>query len=212
MKFYLCLIIGLSILSFSSCEEKVSERKKNDFRSIIKYVVPTKVQDKFYPINIASVKLGGEIGRRVDVTINNNIKKLDLNKNFISHFQQKLGPGLVGGAFIGMGMLIDACVRFAAYSHDPEMVLIKDESIDKIIRSQLDDGYSGFYKADKRLWSGWDIHEMAFIIDGFITDYELFGNERSLNSAIRTADFILFPRLLILGGSFVNILRRRSQT
>ena len=191
MKFYLCLIIGLSILSFSSCEEKVSEKMKIDFRSINKDVVPTKVQDKFYPINIASVKLGGEIGRRVDVTINNNIKKLDLNKHFISHFQQKLGPGAVGGAFIGMGMLIDACVRFAAYSHDPEMVMIKDEIIDKIISSQLEDGYSGFYKADKRLWSGWDIHEMAFIIDGFITDYELFGNERSLNSAIKTADLIL---------------------
>lgn len=178
-------------MSFPSCEKKVSVKMASDLTSINKYVVPAKVQDKFYPVNIANVKLGGEIGRRIDVTINNNIKNLDLNKNFISHFQQKQGPGAVGGAFIGMGMLIDACVRFAAYSHDPEMVLIKDEIIDEIINSQLNDGYSGFYKEDKRLWSGWDIHEMAFIIDGLISDYELFGNERSLNSAIKTADIIL---------------------
>lgn len=190
-KFFLLFLIGLSIFSISSGVEKVSEKAKTGLSTTNKYVIPTQVQDKLYPINVANVKLGGEIGRRIDVTMNNNIKKLDLNKNFISHFQQKLGPGAVGGAFIGMGMLIDACVRFAAYSHDPEMVLLKDNLIDKIINLQLNDGYSGFYKEDKRLWSGWDIHEMAFIIDGLISNYELFGDVRSLNSAIKTADLIL---------------------
>lgn len=164
--------------------------------SYYKYVVPEKVQDVLYPVDIHNVKLGGEIGRRVDVTMNNNIKKLHLDKNFISHFQEKTGPA-VAGSFIGMGMLIDATTRFAAYSADPEMISLKNEIIDKVIGAQLDNGYSGFYRPERRLWDrqagsdNWDIHEMAFIIDGLITDYQLFGSERSLEAAVKTADFII---------------------
>lgn len=162
----------------------------------IPYLVSQKHQDKLTQILPKNIKIEGEIGRRIDVTINNNIKNLQLDKNFTGHFQRKTGPEVVG-AFIGMGMLIDASVRFAAYSNDSEMISIKNEIIDKIIYAQLEDGYSGFYKPGRRLWNiegggdNWDIHEMGFIIDGLISDYQLFGNKRSLEAAIKTADFIL---------------------
>lgn len=162
-----------------------------------KSLVPVKVDDKLVAISVDQVKLEGELGRRVDVTINNNIKKLHLNKNFTNHFETKTGPDVVGG-FIGMGMLIDAFVRFAAYSQDLDLVATKDQVVEKIISAQLDNGYSGFYKKQNRLWNlsgqkgdNWDIHEMAFIIDGLVTDYQLFGNQSSLVAAIKTADFIL---------------------
>ncbi|MCG8512805.1 MAG: glycoside hydrolase family 127 protein, partial [Halanaerobiales bacterium] len=161
-----------------------------------KYVVPSKIADKLHPISIKNLKLEGEIGRRVDVTINNNIKKLDLDKNFTGHFEVKTGPEVVG-AFVGMGMLIDASVRLAAYSKDPEMVSIKEQIVKKIIDEQLEDGYIGFYKPERRLWNSegladnWDIHEMAFIIDGLLSDYQFFGNKRALKAAIKTADFII---------------------
>ena len=161
-----------------------------------KVVIPAKVKDKYDPIDFSKIKMEGELGRRIDVTINNNIKNLSIHKNFTSHFEHKKGPNVVG-AFIGMGMLIDASVRFAAYSGDPEMVAIKDEIVGKIIDAQLDDGYSGFYKPERRLWNSkghadnWDIHEMAFIIDGLLSDYQYFGNRQALEAAVKTADFIL---------------------
>ena len=40
------------------------------------------IKDTFSRIPIRNVALGGEIGRRVDITIANNIKALDLEKNF----------------------------------------------------------------------------------------------------------------------------------
>ncbi|MDO6518123.1 beta-L-arabinofuranosidase domain-containing protein [Zobellia uliginosa] len=158
--------------------------------------VPAKVSDEFHQVLVKNVKIEGEIGRRLDVTMDNNIKKLHLDKNFTDHFKAKTGPEVVG-AFIGMGMLIDASVRLAAYSHDPKMIEIKNEIVDKVIDEQLKNGYSGFYKPERRLWNSqgggdnWDIHEMAFIIDGLTSDYELFGNKRSLKAAIKTADFIM---------------------
>ncbi|CAM4365277.1 Beta-L-arabinofuranosidase, GH127 family [Zobellia roscoffensis] len=159
-------------------------------------VVPAKVSDEFHQVLVKNVKIEGEIGRRLDVTMDNNIKKLHLDENFTDHFKAKTGPEVVG-AFIGMGMLIDASVRLAAYSHDSKMMEIKNEIVDKVIDEQLKNGYSGFYKPERRLWNSqgggdnWDIHEMAFIIDGLTSDYELFGNKRSLKAAIKTADFIL---------------------
>lgn len=162
----------------------------------IPYIVADKYSDKFSQISPESIQLDGEIGRRIDVTINNNIRNLHLDKNFTGHFEEKTGPEVVG-SFIGMGMLIDACVRFAAHSGDPEMIKIKNQVVQKIIDNQLDSGYIGFYKPERRLWNkqgvghNWDIHEMAFIIDGLLSDYQYFGNENALDAAIKTADFII---------------------
>ena len=161
------------------------------------YKVPAAVEDRLALIDISNVTLGGEIGRRVDVTIDNNIKRLNLRRDFTRHFEEKRGPQVVG-AFIGMGMLIDATARLAAYSDDEDVLAVKDDLVDTVIDSQLPDGYSGFYAPRRRLWNGpgtggdnWDIHEMAFLIDGLLTNYQLFGDERSLRAATKTADFIL---------------------
>lgn len=181
-------------LLFSFASFQLAKPGKGDEKNKVK--VPHLIEDKLNPVDISKVKIEGEIGRRIDVTISNNIKNLNIDKNFTSHFENKKGPEVVG-AFIGMGMLIDACVRFAAYSHDPEMIAIKTELVNKVIGSQLSDGYAGFYKPERRLWNSkghadnWDIHEMAFIIDGLLSDYQLFGNDQALEAASKTADFIL---------------------
>ncbi len=92
-------------------------------------------------------------------------------------------------------MSLSSC--FEAYSNDPEMISIKNEIVAKIIDNQLEDGYIGFYKPERRLWNSkgfadnWDIHEMAFIIDGLLSDYQFFGNKKALEAAIKTADFII---------------------
>lgn len=193
----LVILSAVFLIGCFSCGSKTGSSQTDQTAMINKYVVQAKVLDQLSPVDISKVKLEGEIGRRLDVTINNNIKNLDLHNNFTKHFEEKTGPEVVG-AFVGMGMLIDASVRLAAYSHDPEMIALKDGIIDKIIDAQLEDGYSGFYKPERRLWNNtddrgdnWDIHEMAFIIDGLLSDYQFFGNERSLDAAIKTADFVL---------------------
>lgn len=168
----------------------------NQSISFIQNELGNKHNDKFIQLSPGNLQIGGEIGRRIDVTMNNNLKKLSLEKNFTSHFEDKTGPEVVG-SFIGVGMLIDAWVRFAAYSMDPEMIKMKNQIVQKIIGTQLDNGYIGFYKPSRRLWNSqgsadnWDIHEMAFIIDGLLSDYQFYGNKTALNAAIKTADYII---------------------
>jgi DUF1680 family protein len=163
-----------------------------------------RVHDQWQHLPYGNVKVAGEIGRRIDMTINNNLKQLDLENIFLNPFRTKQAKS----GFIGTGMLLDATVRFAAYSGSPEVIAIKNRIVDVLLENQLDDGYIGFFAEEKRLWQEWDIHEMAYIITGLVADYSIFGQQRSLDAAIKTADCILanwperpgdFPDFYLLG-------------
>ena len=42
--------------------------------------------DTFEPIELGRVKIGGEIGRRIDVTANNSLLVIDVEKDFLQPF------------------------------------------------------------------------------------------------------------------------------
>jgi hypothetical protein len=141
----------------------------------------------FAPLGLQQVNLGGEIGRRIDVTIDNNFMKLDVDNDFLSPFLKKERDS----GFVGVGMLIDAAAGLAAYSNDPKVVARKQYLIDTLLANREEDGYVGMMKPDARVWALWDIHEMAYIIQGLVRDYRLFGNDRSLQAAREVADYII---------------------
>ena len=143
--------------------------------------------DTLTPLKISDVKVGGEIGRRIDVTIQNNLNKLDLEGDFLKPFRKKdLHQG-----FTGTGMLMDSAVGLAAYSSDKEALRRKTMLVEKMIELQDPDGYVGIYKPSRRIWFVWDIHEMSYIMMGWLRDYRLFGNRRALAAACKTADYII---------------------
>ncbi len=141
----------------------------------------------FAPLGLQQVKVGGEIGRRIDVTIDNNLMKIDVDKDFLEPFVQKDHSS----GFVGVGMLIDAAAGLAAYSKDPLVIARKEHLIDTLLANQEEDGYIGMMKPEARIWALWDIHEMAYIIQGLVRDYRLFGNERSLLAARKVANCII---------------------
>ena len=88
-------------------------------------------------------------------------------------------------------MLIDAVAKLAAHSQDPGTIKIKNMLVEKIIASQEPDGYIGMFPKAERMWILWDVHEMSYIIYGLLTDYQLFNNEKALQVAIKTADYLI---------------------
>jgi DUF1680 family protein len=133
------------------------------------------------------VKVGGEIGRRIDVTVRNNLLVLDADKDFLAHFRAKDGHE----GYIGLGKLVDAAVRLAAYTNDPKVIALKQRLIEETIKMQEPDGYIGMMAAPNRMWGFWDIHEMGYIIYALTSDYHYFGQQRSLDAARKAADYIL---------------------
>jgi len=143
--------------------------------------------DTLQRVDLRKVEVGGEIGRRIDITIDNNLKVLDADGVFLKPFREKRG----NGGYIGLGKLIDAAVRFAIYSEDPEVVALKEHLVKEIIAAQEDDGYIGYFMRPARIWKLWDIHEMGYLIYALAMDHRFFGNDDALAAAEKAANYVL---------------------
>jgi len=156
------------------------------------------------PIELGKVDLAGEIGRRIDVTIENNLLKLDVEQDFLGPFREKRQPDLKGQEeslgfyadayrlYVGIGKLIDAAVKFAAYRPDREVLDLKNRLVRETLDTQDSEGYIGFFtEPDDKMWRAWSGHEMSYMIQGLLSEWRLFGNDAALAAAERTADFFI---------------------
>jgi DUF1680 family protein len=148
---------------------------------------PIYAAEKLSPLNIDQVKIDGEIGRRIDITINNNALVLDADKDFLLPFKQRNRKG----GYIGLGKFIDSLVRFAAHTKNEKVFKLKKHIIYETIKTQEEDGYIGIFVPQKRMWQLWDIHEMAYIVLGMTSDYKYFKEKSSLEAAGKLADYII---------------------
>ncbi len=139
------------------------------------------------PIGLGDIKVGGEIGRRLDNTVCGNLLALDTEEVFLVPFRQRNQPS----GYIGLGKLIDATVRFAAYTKDEKVVALKKRLVSEAIKTQEPDGYIGILVPASRLWGVYDIHEMSYLVLGLTNDYKFFGEQASLTAARKLADFII---------------------
>ena len=90
-----------------------------------------------------------------------------------------------------MGKTIDAAVRFAFYTEDERVIELKKHMVEETIKAQEADGYIGMMAPESRLWRHWDIHEMVYIVYGLVSDYNFFGEKKSLKAAKKIADYII---------------------
>jgi len=143
--------------------------------------------DHFSPVDVRHVKVGGEIGRRIDATIKNNLLKIDVEKDFLQPYRNRSQKS----GFVGVGSFIDGLVRFAAYSSNEKVLALKRRVINELIKTQEPDGYIGLMIPEARIWALWDIHEMAYLVLGLSADYQFFGEQASLDAARKIADYII---------------------
>jgi DUF1680 family protein len=143
--------------------------------------------DVLESLDLRQIHVDGEIGRRIDVTLHNNLLVLNVEKDFLAPFRQRKAKE----GFIGLGNLIDAAVRLAAYSRDPQAVALKDRLVAETIQLQEADGYLGMLAPGARMWGLWDVHEIGYIVNGLLSDYRYFGRQQSLVAARKAADYIL---------------------
>jgi hypothetical protein len=145
-------------------------------------------RDQLAPLDLANVKVGGEIGRRIEVTVTNNILRLDVDKDFLPAFQRKDGQD---GSYKGFGKFMDGVVRLAYYTRHENVTSLKRHLVQEIIKAQEADGYIGTMAPENRMSKVWDLHEVNYLIYALISDYRLFGEERSLAAARKAADYVV---------------------
>lgn len=143
--------------------------------------------DVLTPAGLTAVEVGGEIGRRIDVTIDNNLLVVDLENDFLQPFLERNRDG----GYIGLGKTIDAMARFCAYSQNKKLIARKKKVVDALLDSQEAGGYLGMFKKESRTTSLWDVHELSYLVLGLTADYEFCGETRSLDAARNLADYLM---------------------
>ena len=143
--------------------------------------------DEWRSVPVDKVHLNGFLGHRIALTATNNLMKIDLEKDFFKPFREKKSKG----GFIGLGKLLDGAAYLAKYTGLPEVVARKDEIARALAETQEPDGYIGYFAPEARLGTLWDLHEIGFILQGLVSDWELFGSARSLEAARKAADYVM---------------------
>ena len=136
---------------------------------------------------VQQIELGGEMGRRMCLAIENNLLALDMDADFIEPFRKRQQEE----GFVGLGKQIDAVVHLAYFSRDPRLLALKRNLIGETIKTQQEDGYLGMFVPKSRMWRLWDLHEMSFLVLGLVSDYELFRESASLAGARKLVDYII---------------------
>lgn len=152
------------------------------------------IRGAWQPLDLTQVTLGGEFGRRIDRIIEANILQIDVEKTFLADFCKRDQVETAGNSivYVGLGKFIDAVVRLAAGTKDERLLALKTQVITRLASTQEPDGYIGVLaNSQARVEFLWDLHEGAYLIWAFVSDYLLFGEASSLKAARRLADFFL---------------------
>ncbi len=149
------------------------------------------------PLRIDEVKVGGEMGRRLDLVVQKNFLALDLEKIFIAPFRRENPPGEKDSAFkrfVGLGWGTDAAVLLAKQTQDPQVIARKKYLVEETIKTQEADGYIGIFTPlpeGRHLFCEYGFHEAAYIILGLSSDFLHFQEPLSLEAARKLADYLI---------------------
>ncbi len=157
------------------------------FSVVMLFATVAGTEEVLFALPVEAVKVGGEIGRRIDLTIYNNVMVMDIDNDFLKPFKEKKW----NDGYIGIGKTIDALARFAKYTNDPKVIARKEHVVKTILKTQEEDGYIGIIKPENRVWKLWDVHELSYTITGLLTDYRLFGNVDVLEGAKKAGDYLI---------------------
>ncbi len=152
---------------------------------------------KLLPFSPNEVAFGGELARRLDITVDKILHHSDVEKNFARHYHARKEEPEVPGGFTGYGMLLDAVVKAAVHGvGGKELLHFKRDRIADLLSTMSADGNISVFAGKAGFW---DNHDQAYLIQALVLDHRHFGEKASLEAAVRVADH------LIGRGSGVNI-------
>ncbi len=141
----------------------------------------------FSALRLDQVEVKNEIGRRINITQENNLLALNVDDDFLYPFQHQRNEE----CFIGLGLLIDSLVRLGIDTKEKQILDLKEYVIHETLRTQDPNGYIGVFLPKRRYKTLWDIAEMSFLVLGLSSDYRYFKQQKSLDAAQHLANYIL---------------------
>lgn len=133
------------------------------------------------------VLIQGYLGHRIDQVIENRVKKEGVEA-LVEPFRHKTETRMWQSEFWGKWMLgaVDAC----RYKNDPDLLRMIQNAEDGLLATQLPNGYIGNYSEEAQLQQ-WDIWGRKYSLLGLMAVFDLTGDKKALEGAMRMADHLL---------------------
>ena len=151
-----------------------------------KPVVEDKVKDRFVPIPYESQTMGGYLGERMRVNLEQRLLRVD-EAGVLAGFQER--PGVQDWIGEHMGKYLDAAVNTYELTKDARLKTQMDRMVNAWLPTQLADGYLGTYVEAKR-WTSWDVWVHKYDLIGLLAYYRLTGDERALAAARKVGNLL----------------------
>jgi len=143
--------------------------------------------EKLTPVKPSDIKIKGYPGEKIDLCINERIKKQDV-EHLIEPFKFKNESWAWQSEFWGKWML--SAVEAWKFKQDPELMTIMKKAVSGLLATQLENGYIGNYSPENQL-TAWDIWGRKYSMLGLIRYYEISNDKKALDAAQKVADHIL---------------------
>jgi len=184
--FFTTLLIGTTFLL--SGQKPVA--KSESFNS---------VSDKMFSYSPKTIKIDGYLGEKINLVIEKRIKNQDVDL-LIEPFRHKNETHLWQSEF--WGKWIQSAIASYEYNHDPDMLIIIQSAVNKLLATQMPSGYIGNYSDSAQL-TQWDIWGRKYTLLGLLAYYDLTGDKAALKGSCRLADNLLTQ----VGPGRVNIVK-----
>jgi hypothetical protein len=153
------------------------------------------VRDALQPVTLDKTELSGEIGRRIDDLIYKNFMVIDLEQKFLAPFRKRPPlPAAKPWRYIGVGKVIAAGSRFAAYTGDPKVAERVDHLVSELMKTRDPDGYLGHMPAEPnggQNGRNWTLHDQEYVVLGLLEHARFRNNPDSLQQARELADYAM---------------------
>ena len=143
--------------------------------------------DALTPIPLGTVRLGGSLGRKVDLCIAHRIQAQDPEK-LVEPFRHRGERSCWQTEFWGKWFMSAAAA--CQYTGDEQWRQRLGQSVHELLATQSPDGYIGNYAPASRL-KGWDVWGRKYTLLGLLAWHDLTGDAAALGGARRLADHLL---------------------
>ena len=179
----LTFIIGL-LFSFTipfTC--LIAQNSSPDVKPLIANVV----KDIYVPTRYENQKIGGIIGRRMNINLHKRLLQVD-EQTMLSGFLSR--PGKQDWIGEHVGKYLETACNVWQYMHDPELKKQMDYILKEFMSAQLADGYLGTYTPDA-YWTAWDVWVHKYDLVGLLAYYRTFDYLPALEAAKKIGNLMV---------------------
>jgi len=163
---------------------------------VVKPAVETKVEIAFEPADLRDTTYEGWIADRMEINVEKRLLQLDLDM-ILDPFVNRPGKQWWAGEHVGK--YLHAATYAWRFTGDERLRARMDYAVQKLIDTQLPNGYLGTYgesdqfaQGDGLGWDGpvWDVWTHKYNLIGLLTYYQATGDKRALEASKRAADLM----------------------